>query len=65
MEIDNSVKRGQVERLVRELMRGEKGKKMKIKAMEWKKLAEEATSPGGSSCLNLDKLVNEVLSSKN
>ncbi|KAL7167730.1 hypothetical protein ACSBR2_038231 [Camellia fascicularis] len=62
MEIENNVKRDEVEKLVRELMEGEKGKKMKNKAMEWKKLAEKATSPGGSSSLNLDKLVNVLLS---
>ncbi|PHU20387.1 UDP-glycosyltransferase 85A3 [Capsicum chinense] len=42
VEIDNNVKREEVESVVRELMVGEKGKRMKKKAMEWKKLAEEA-----------------------
>jgi UDP:flavonoid glycosyltransferase YjiC (YdhE family) len=64
MEIDNGAKRGEVEKIVRELMEGNKGKKMKKKAMEWKKLAEEATGPHGSSSINLDNLVNEVLLSK-
>ncbi|KAL7245822.1 hypothetical protein ACSBR2_001037 [Camellia fascicularis] len=62
MEIDNNVKRDEVEKLVREFMEGKKGKKMKKKAMEWKKLAEKATGPDGSSTLNLDKLVNVLLS---
>ncbi|KAJ4845207.1 LOW QUALITY PROTEIN: hypothetical protein Tsubulata_046169, partial [Turnera subulata] len=36
MEIDNNVKsRDEVEKLVRKLMVGEKGKKMKENAMEW------------------------------
>jgi hypothetical protein len=61
MEIDSNVKRDNVEKLVRELMEGEKGKKMKSKSMEWKKLAGEATAPNGSSSMNLDKLINEVL----
>ncbi|KAB2613353.1 7-deoxyloganetin glucosyltransferase-like [Pyrus ussuriensis x Pyrus communis] len=61
MEISNDVKRDEVERLVRELMDGEKGKKMKNKVMVWKKLAEEATGPHGSSSKNLDMLVNQVL----
>ncbi|KAJ8770428.1 hypothetical protein K2173_015042 [Erythroxylum novogranatense] len=61
MEMDNDVKRDEVENLVRELMEGERGKKLKNKAMEWKKLAEEATGPHGSSRVNLDKFVNEVL----
>ena len=65
LEIDNDVKRDQVENLVRELMEKEKGKKMKSKAMEWKKLAEEATGPQGSSCMNFDNLVSQVLLPKN
>jgi hypothetical protein len=64
IEIDNGAKRGEVEKIVRELMEGNKGKEMKKKAMEWKKLAEEATGPHGSSSINLDKLVNDVLLSK-
>ncbi|KAJ4841589.1 hypothetical protein Tsubulata_045161 [Turnera subulata] len=63
MEINNNVKRDEVEKLVRELMEGEKGKKMKGKAMEWKKLAEEATAPNGSSSINLDRLINETRAS--
>ncbi|XP_068335135.1 7-deoxyloganetin glucosyltransferase-like [Pyrus communis] len=61
LEIENDVKRDDVEKLVRELMEGEKGKEMKNKAMEWKKLAEEASSPHGSSSRTLDNLVNQVL----
>ncbi|XP_062011744.1 7-deoxyloganetin glucosyltransferase-like [Rosa rugosa] len=61
MEINNDVKRGDVEKLVNELMKGEKCKKMKSKVLEWKKLAEEATAPHGSSSINLDNLVNQVL----
>ncbi|KAK4491204.1 hypothetical protein RD792_001936 [Penstemon davidsonii] len=61
MEIDNNVKRDEVEVMVKELMEGEKGKEMKKKAMEWKRKAEEATAPGGSSYMNLDEMINEVL----
>ena len=64
MEIDNNVKRVEVEKLVRELMDGEKGKEMKKKVMEWRKLAEEATRPGGSSYDNFNKLLRNVLSKK-
>ncbi|KAH7834574.1 hypothetical protein Vadar_017478 [Vaccinium darrowii] len=59
MEIDNDVKREEIEKLVLELMGGDKGKKMKKKAMEWKELAEKAAGPNGSSSLNLEKLVNQ------
>ena len=60
MEIDFDIKREAVEKIVRELLEGDKGKKMKQKAMEWKKLAEEATSQLGSSSINLKKLGSEV-----
>ena len=61
IEISSDVKRDEVEKLVRELMEGEKGKNMRKKVLEWKKLAEEATAPHGSSFKNLDNLVNKVL----
>ena len=61
MEIDNDVKRDAVEKLVRELMEGDKGKEMKRKVMEWKSKAEEAAKSGGSSYRNLEKLIADVL----
>jgi hypothetical protein len=65
MEIDNNVKREEVEMLVKELMEGEKGEKMRGKAMEWKRLAEEAVGPEGTSSINLDKFIHEIISSNN
>nr|AFK38894.1 unknown [Medicago truncatula] len=65
MEIDTNVKRDEVEKLVNELMVGEKGKKMRQKAIELKKKAEEDTRPGGCSYMNLDKVINEVLLKQN
>ncbi|KAF7848741.1 hypothetical protein BT93_L1603 [Corymbia citriodora subsp. variegata] len=62
LEMDGNVKRDDVERLVRELMEGEVGEKMRRKAMEWKMMAEEAAGEKGSSSMNLDKLLDEVLS---
>ncbi|KAI9081237.1 hypothetical protein K1719_036809 [Acacia pycnantha] len=62
LEIESDVKRGGVERLVRELMEGEKGKEMKKKALEWKKMAEEATSgSGGSSFQNFQTMIRQIL----
>ncbi|MCL7044182.1 hypothetical protein MKW94_030964 [Papaver nudicaule] len=62
MEIDNNVKRNEVEKLVRELMDGEKGKALKKRVMEWKSCAENAiSSPNGSSFVNLEKLVSQIL----
>ncbi|CAI0396346.1 unnamed protein product [Linum tenue] len=61
MEIEKEVKRAAVEKLVRDLMNGEEGEKMRKKAEDWGRLAREATGPGGSSTVNLGRLVNEVL----
>nr|XP_043622183.1 UDP-glycosyltransferase 85A8-like [Erigeron canadensis] len=61
IEIDTDVKREEVEAQVRELIDGEKGKKLRDKILEWKKKAEEAVSIDGSSYLNLDRLINDVL----
>nr|GMC62534.1 7-deoxyloganetin glucosyltransferase-like [Ipomoea batatas] len=62
-EFMNAVKtRGEnVGRVVRELMEGDKGREVKKKATFWKERAEVATSVGGSSFSNLDKLIREVL----
>jgi hypothetical protein len=45
----------EVEKLINELMVGEKGNKMRQKTIELKKNAEENTSPGGCSYMNLNK----------
>ncbi|XP_047315533.1 7-deoxyloganetin glucosyltransferase-like [Impatiens glandulifera] len=63
-EMDSEVKREDVEGLVRELMDGEEGKKMRGRAMEWKKKAEETVGAGGSSHGNLDKFIYQVLLNK-
>ncbi|KAI4370985.1 hypothetical protein MLD38_019269 [Melastoma candidum] len=61
----SDVKRDEVERVVRELLGGEKGKELKRNAVEWKRLAEEATTgPAGSAVRYLDKVVEEVLSTR-
>ncbi|PON33831.1 UDP-glucuronosyl/UDP-glucosyltransferase [Trema orientale] len=63
MEIEGEVERGKVEMLVRELMDGDqKGTEMKKRAMEWKKLAHQASAgPKSDSNLNLDNLIEKVL----
>ena len=66
MQIEGDVTRDRVERLVRELMEGQKGKELTMKALEWKKLAEDATIlKEGSSFLNYDNMVRQVLLSDN
>ncbi|EPS62953.1 hypothetical protein M569_11835 [Genlisea aurea] len=59
VEIDSEVKRGEVEAVVREVMNGEKGKRMKEKAVEWKKKAVAAAAT--ASDVNLDRVINEVM----
>nr|CAD1826916.1 unnamed protein product [Ananas comosus var. bracteatus] len=61
MEIDNDVKRKEVEGLIREIMGGEKGKEMMRRATEWKEIAVKATQEGGPSFVNFNKLVHQVL----
>lgn len=64
MEIDTNVKRNEVEKIVRELIEGDKGREMERKATDWKLKAEEATGLDGSSYLNFNRLVKEVILSK-
>ncbi|KAL0329907.1 UNVERIFIED_CONTAM: 7-deoxyloganetin glucosyltransferase [Sesamum radiatum] len=62
LEISKNFKKEEVGVAVRELLDGENGREMKKRAMEWKKQAAEATaSPYGSSFVNLERLVKEVL----
>ncbi|PWA45187.1 UDP-glucuronosyl/UDP-glucosyltransferase [Artemisia annua] len=60
MEIGKNVNRHEVEKLVRELMDGIKGNRLRLGAMEWKTKAEIATAPNGSSFLNVEELVHEI-----
>jgi len=61
LEIDINVKRDEVEKLVNELMVGEKGKLMRQKVIEFKRKVEEDTRPGGCSYMNLDKVIKDVM----
>ncbi|KAI3726581.1 hypothetical protein L1987_66379 [Smallanthus sonchifolius] len=60
LELGKKVKRDEVKRLVQELM-GEGGHKMRNKAIEWKEKAVIATGPNGSSSMNIDKIVKEIM----
>lgn len=61
MEIEHDVNREKVASLIKELMSGKKGKEMKEKALEYKECAFRAVREGGSTFLNVGKLVNELL----
>ncbi|KAI3820374.1 hypothetical protein L1987_07920 [Smallanthus sonchifolius] len=59
MEIDNNVKSDEVQKLVIELMKGEKGNPMRKKAVELKNKAKEScVFPSGSSMTNLEKIIH-------
>lgn len=62
MEIDTDAKRYRVQELVHELMVRERGKVMKEKAMEWRRRALAATTHGGSSYINFDRLLDHLKS---
>ncbi|KAL5825834.1 hypothetical protein ACOSQ3_021897 [Xanthoceras sorbifolium] len=62
MEVNHDVKRDEIEALVKEVMEGEKGKKMKEKALEWQKKAIAAANIGGTSYNNLERCIKEVFS---
>ncbi|XP_050231433.1 linamarin synthase 2-like [Mercurialis annua] len=63
VEVNNDVKRDEIEGLVKEMMEGGGGKKKKMKALEWKKKAEEATNNGGSSYIKFNNFIKEALHS--
>ncbi|KAL0422392.1 UNVERIFIED_CONTAM: 7-deoxyloganetin glucosyltransferase [Sesamum latifolium] len=65
VEIEGDVRKGKVEKMVRVMMEGEKGKEMRKKALEWKDKASAAAKPGGSSFTNLETLINATLLNNN
>ncbi|KAK0589044.1 hypothetical protein LWI29_008872 [Acer saccharum] len=52
-----------VEKCIKEVMEGEKGKEMKKNARKWKNLAREAIDEGGSSDKDIDEFVAKLLCS--
>ena len=61
LEISNDVKREEVEVVVKELLREEKGIEMRRMALKWKERAINAIKPDGKSFVNLEKVIEEVL----
>ena len=61
MEIDCDIKKEGVEEIVRELLAANEVKKMKKKAVYWKKLADKAARSLGSLSINWKILVSAVL----
>ncbi|XP_031251671.1 linamarin synthase 2-like [Pistacia vera] len=65
MEVNEDVKRDDIEALVKEMMQGDKGKQMRQKAQEWKQKAEATTDIGGQSYNNFNRLIKEALHHRN
>lgn len=61
VETERGVKRQEIERIVKEMIGGEKGKKRRMKALEWKKKAEAATDVGGLCYGNFDRFIKEII----
>ncbi|GLT46084.1 hypothetical protein SLA2020_198690 [Shorea laevis] len=61
-DVQGVVRKEVIERCIKELIEGEKGKEMKKNASKWKKLAREAMDEGGSSDKNIDEFVTKVVS---
>lgn len=59
-EMGKEVKREEVTNLVQELM-GDGGESKRLKAREWQEKACVATGPNGSSSLNVNNLVEEII----
>lgn len=64
VEVDHDVKRSNIEDLVKEMMEGEEGQRMRGNALELKKKAEAATNVEGSSYRNFDRVITEALLQK-
>ncbi|TYI40585.1 hypothetical protein ES332_A02G173000v1 [Gossypium tomentosum] len=62
MEINPNIKHENVEALVKEMMEGDNGQRIRQKALEWKKKDEAAISLRGSTVTNFDRMINEALS---
>ncbi|KAK3411749.1 hypothetical protein EUGRSUZ_I00512 [Eucalyptus grandis] len=64
VEVDEDVRREEIEGLVRQVMEGEEGRRMRERAQYWKREAEAAASPGGSSHGNFERFLEEALAFK-
>ncbi|OEL36565.1 DIMBOA UDP-glucosyltransferase BX8 [Dichanthelium oligosanthes] len=63
LTLDGELERGKVEAAISALMgAGETGAELRRRALEFKSSAAESIGEAGSSCLNVDKLVNHIQS---
>ncbi|KAI4305817.1 hypothetical protein L6164_029160 [Bauhinia variegata] len=61
MEVNDDVKREEIEALVNEAIKGDKGKEMRQKGLEWKEKAKKATDIEGSSYNDLNRFLEGYL----
>ncbi|KAK4343633.1 hypothetical protein RND71_036727 [Anisodus tanguticus] len=61
VEVNQDVKREEIEGVIKDMLEGEKGKELKEKALEWKKKAAQATDIGGPSCKDFDRFLEKLL----
>ncbi|EXB38440.1 UDP-glycosyltransferase 85A1 [Morus notabilis] len=61
VEVNNDVKSDEVAAIVKKMMEGDKGEKLREKVQEWKKKSVQATDIGGSSYSDFDKLIKQAL----
>ncbi|KAI6692100.1 hypothetical protein NL676_019810 [Syzygium grande] len=61
MEVNQDVRREEIEALVREVMEGVGGKKMKENAKKWKERAVAAAGRGGPSYNDFNRFIKEVV----
>ncbi|KAG5616082.1 hypothetical protein H5410_015906 [Solanum commersonii] len=61
VEVNQDVKREEIEAIIKDMLEGEKGKELKGKALEWKKKAAEATDIGGPSWKHFDTFLEKLL----
>lgn len=64
VELRRDFRREEIGELLMGVMEGEEGRRLRRKAMEWKKEAEANVEHGGLSWTNFNNLVNEVLLGK-
>lgn len=62
LEVNPEVERKEIEILVKEMMNGKKGEKLRKRALGWQEKADEATNVGGSSFENFEKFLKRVSS---
>lgn len=65
LHLNQTVKREEVAALVRNLVEGEEGVKMRRRIGKLKESAKRAVEEGGSSNSNLDKLLHQIIPQKN